>query len=378
MAKRSRALEGLAMNLPMSGTGIDPAFWRGRRVLVTGHTGFIGGWTTAWLHSLGAIVTGYALLPPTTPSFYALSGLGTRVRGIVADIRSADALAGVFADTSPDVVLHFAAQPLVRVGYETPVETFSVNLMGTVNVLDSIRRNGAQAVVVMTSDKVYGSRDDAGAHVEDDRLAGSDPYSGSKCCCELAAVAYGRCYLEGAGIGLATVRAGNVIGGGDWAADRLVPDAVRVFSAGKPLALRRPRAVRSWQHVLDAVSGVLLVAQEAVRRRAPIGAWNIGPETDRAVTVGTLAALMARAWGEGAKVVDQERADFPETEVLTLNASRIQRELGFRCVWSLKEAVEHTVAWYKRALAGEDAWAVTARQIEEHRKSGREMLKPVA
>ncbi len=314
---------------------VEPGFWRGRKVLVTGHTGFIGGWLSAWLHALGAEVTGFALPPPTVPSFHDLTALGRRARSIIGDVRTPAA------------------------------ETFSTNLMGTVNVLDIARRHRLDAVLVMTSDKVYGTNGGASGHAEEDALGAVEPYGGSKACCELAAEAYGHSYFASAQIGLATVRAGNVIGGGDWGEHRLIPDAVRAFSKGDRLRLRRPAAVRPWQHVLDAVSGVLVVAQATARRKGPLGAWNIGP-AGNATTVREMAERFGAEWGGGAAISDDGPADFPEAEFLALDASRARRELAWDSPWGLDEVVRATAAWYKAALRGEEAWGLTMRQIEAY------------
>lgn len=352
------------VSIPAHDTGvIDRDFWRGCRVLVTGHTGFIGGWTCAWLYALGSEVAGIALPPSTNPSFHDLAGLKTRVNGGIADIRSPSALAGVYEAVRPDVVLHLAAQPLVRVGYEQPEATFAVNLMGTVNLLDCVRRHGAKAVVVMTSDKVYGPGDSHMQHREGDRLGAHDPYGGSKACCELAVEAYAQSFLAAAATGVATVRAGNVLGGGDWQTDRLLPDAVRAFSADRPLMLRHPDAVRPWQHVLDAVQALLVVAQEAARRQIFIGPWNVGPPPDRTITVGALAAMAASAWGGGARISEGGTKQYPETGFLAIDGSKARTELGTITPWTLEAIVERTVTWYKSALSGRDAWKLTMEQI---------------
>jgi CDP-glucose 4,6-dehydratase len=286
------------------------------------------------------------------------------MRGTLADIRSIDALALAFDVAAPDIVLHLAAQPLVGLGYEQPAQTFAVNVMGTVNVLELARRLGVEAVIVMTSDKVYAASD--APHVESDQLGANDPYAASKACCEFAAEAYGRAFFDAAKIGLATVRAGNVIGGGDWSDHRLVPDAVRAFAAKEPLRLRHPQAVRPWQHVLDAVAGMLVVAQRAARQQRPIGPWNIGPPPDRVVTVGALAEMVAQAWGDGAAIAQSASPGYPETGILALDPNWARRELGVAPPWTTAEIVNRTVSWYKRALAGEDAWALTHAQIEAY------------
>ena len=345
---------------------IDREFWRGRRVLVTGHSGFIGGWASAWLTALGSDVHGISLPPPTEPSFHALTGLKARIGETFTDIRSAADLARAYAAARPQIVIHLAAQPLVRIGYEQPHDTFATNLMGTVNVLDCVRRFGAEAVVTMTSDKVYGPGDGRSAHREGDPLGAHDPYGGSKACCELAVESYAHSFLSGAALGSATVRAGNVIGGGDWQADRLVPDAGRAFAAGRPLVLRYPEAVRPWQHVLDAVQGILAVGQKAARERSSIGPWNVGPLPGASVPVGDLGAQLAAAWAENVTVSHEGQRSYPETHFLAIDGSRARSELGLASPWTLDTVVSRTVSWYKNALAGRDAWALTMEQIAEY------------
>jgi len=345
---------------------LDREFWHDRRVLVTGHTGFIGGWASAWLCALGSDVSGIALPPPTEPSFHELTGLKSRMSGAIADVRSPSDLAKAYEAAGPDIVLHLAAQPLVRLGYEQPDETFAVNVMGTVNLLDCVRRFGAKAVVVMTSDKVYGPGDGRTMHREGDPLGAHDPYGGSKACCELVVESYVQSFLNAASVGSATVRAGNVLGGGDWQLDRLVPDAVRAFAAGKPLVLRYPDAVRPWQHVLDAVQGLLIVAQAASRRQSFIGPWNIGPPPDRTLPVGKLGDLLAAAWGQGARVTHEGKRTYPETHFLAIEGAKARAELGVVSPWSLDALVQRSVDWYKGALGGQDAWKLTMNQIEAY------------
>jgi len=254
----------------------------------------------------------------------------------------------------------------VRVGYEWPGETFAVNLGGTVNILDCVRGHGAQAIVVMTSDKVYGAGNGHTLHREDSALGAHDPYGASKACCELAVEAYARSFFVPSQIGVATIRAGNVLGGGDWQSDRLLPDAVRAFCAGRALTLRHPQAVRPWQHVLDAVRILLIVAQEAARQRVFIGPWNVGPPLGQAVTVAALADLVATAWGQGAPVVHSEKNEYPETHFLAIDGTRARIELGLRSPWDIATVVDRSVSWYKDALAGKDAWQLTMGQIDAY------------
>jgi CDP-glucose 4,6-dehydratase len=350
--------------LTRSPAALDPAFWRDRRVFLTGHTGFIGGWTAAVLTSFGARVDGYALEAPTNPSFFELTGLAKRVDGVIGDVRHRQALDTAFAAARPDVVLHLAAQPLVSVGYSDPTDTFEVNVLGTVNLLDCVRRRGAGSVVVMTTDKVY--RDSSAENREDESLGARDPYGASKVCCEIASEAYARSFLAPAGVPLSTVRAGNVVGGGDWAADRLVPDAVRAFSHGRPLSLRRPEAARPWQHVLDAVYGLLLVAQTTARGPARPDAWNVGPPAGRTMTVGEVAAVAASAWGNDARVVTDGERTFEEAGILTLSSQRIRREMGFVEPWDLPTIIFRTMRWYRHALGGEDAWTLAEKEIADY------------
>jgi CDP-glucose 4,6-dehydratase len=340
------------------------AFWRKKCVLLTGHTGFIGGWTAAVLQFLGARVIGYAKAPQTTPSLFSLTGLERRVTSTIADLRDAGTLARVMRAERPDIVLHLAAQSLVSKGYAEPHETFEVNVMGTINLLEQVRAQGAGSVVVMTSDKVYlGSGAD---NRENDRLGAVDPYGGSKVCCEVVAEVYAHSFLDKVGIPLATVRAGNVIGGGDWADNRLIPDAIRAFAARRALALRFPTAIRPWQHVLDAVRGLLLVAEHTAAAPSGPRAWNVGPKPGETYAVGEIARLAAAAWGPDARIVHDTRPSFAETEKLVLDSSRIRSELRYAEPWPLAEIVSRTIDWYRAALRGDDAWTLTGAQIDDH------------
>ena len=341
---------------------MEERFWHDRPVFVTGHTGFIGGWLSFWLARLGARVTGYALAPPTEPSFFDCVGLTRDIVSIQADVRDLDRLKAALRQAAPEFVFHLAAQPLVRAAHAAPVETFAVNLMGTVNLLEAMREcETLRGAVIVTTDKVYENRERERGYVEDDRLGGHEAYGASKAAAELAVDAF-RAYFPRAG--LATVRAGNVIGGGDWAADRLVPDAIRAFANDETLVLRRPDAVRPWQHVLDPVRGMLMLAERLAE--APecwSGPWNFGPDERDARSVLSLAAELAQLWGR-ASLHALARADGPpEARLLALSSEKAMARLGWWPRWSLSRALAETVAWYKAQIAREPMRAATERQI---------------
>ncbi len=289
----------------MQTVGIDREFWSGRRVFVTGHTGFIGGWLCAWLDGLGAKTAGYALAPAGEPSFYRAVDLARTVDGHIADIRDRDRLTEAIAGFAPEIVVHLAAQPLVRKAHAEPIETFEVNVMGTANLLEALRETpSARAAVIMTTDKVYRNDERDRGYREDDALGGREPYGCSKACAEHVVNAYRKSYFDGASprLGIATARAGNVIGGGDWSDDRLVPDAVRALAAGRTLEIRNPAAIRPWQHALDPIRGILLLAQRlAGTPERWSGVWNFGPAADDAWPVSRLADAFVRLWGDDAR-----------------------------------------------------------------------------
>jgi len=332
--------------------------YRGRRVFVTGHTGFKGAWLALWLSELGADVTGYALAPPTTPSLFGVLGLGDRLRHVVADVRDRDRLAAEMRAANPSIVFHLAAQALVRHGYDDPHLTYETNVMGTVNVLEAARHgDSVDAVVVVTSDKCYENREGGQAFREGDPLGGRDPYSSSKGCAELVTAAYAASYPSLRG--LASVRAGNVIGGGDWAPDRIIPDCVRSLSVGRPVEVRNPRAVRPWQHVLEPLSGYLWLAAllAAAGGDRYSGAWNFGPcEDDAEKEVRWVVEEFQREWGSGEWVTPPQQDDVPyEAHLLALDASKATRELQWRPVWDARKAVQLTASWYRDyydAIAG--------------------------
>lgn len=334
----------------------SPSFWRDKRVLVTGHTGFKGAWLCHWLMGLGARVSGLALAPGTQPNLYALLELPRRlVHDFHRDIRDGAHWVSTMAEVQPDIVLHLAAQALVREGYRQPVETFSTNVMGTVQVLEAVQHTpSVRAVVVVTTDKVYRNEGESAPFGEADPLGGSDPYSASKACSELVAACYGASFLSAAGVGMATARAGNVIGGGDWAPERLVPDAIRAWSQGSPVLVRHPAAIRPWQHVLEPLAGYLSLAQRLWERpEEGVNAWNFGPPTSDCLSVGDLLSAAARHWGRGAAIDIQADARFQESNVLRLDASKAYRELDSRPRWNTEQAIERSVVWYRKQLAGE-------------------------
>ena len=344
----------------------EGGFWRERRVLVTGHTGFKGAWLCALLLRRGAHVGGIALPPPTTPSLWALAPYAAEVDERIVDVRDAEALATAVAAFRPTTVFHLAAQPLVRRGYAEPVLTYATNVMGTVNLLDALR--GCQSVeeaVVVTSDKVYADAPHPGGYTEDDgRLGGYDPYAGSKAAAELVVETYRSAYFSQPGAArIATARAGNVIGGGDFADDRLLPDAYRAVASGAPLRIRRPDAVRPWQHVLEPLHGYLALAQALATRRAPHRAYNFGP-AERAVSVRVVAERFVRGLGaDPNQAIVVEPTPEHETAVLDVDSTRARAELNWTPRWSTEAAVDASAAWYRDFLAGEPAGALVERDL---------------
>jgi CDP-glucose 4,6-dehydratase len=349
---------------------IDPDFWRGRRVLLTGHTGFKGTWLALWLRSMGADVTGLAAEPAPRGSVYERTRAGEGLAERAVDVRDAPALAAAVAEAAPEVVLHLAAQPLVRRSLREPLATYEINVMGTANLLEAVRAGGGtvEGVVVVTSDKCYENPSPRRrAFSEDDPLGGSDPYSSSKACAELVAAAYRRSFSDAAGDGfsrIATARAGNVIGGGDRAEDRLVPDAVRAVESASPLRVRNPAAVRPWQHVLAPLAGYLLLAQELCRSARVARAWNFGPPADDARPVGWIAARLAELWDGELEWVTDEGPHPHEAAHLALDSSAAEHELGWRSPWDLERGLERTVEWHRLERAGEDMRGRSLEQIE--------------
>ncbi len=367
MAVGQCAVEGLVM-------AVSPQFWQDTPVFLTGHTGFKGGWLALWLHVLGARVHGYALNPSTSPSLFETANVSAALASDVrADLADLDALKSALAAARPRVVFHLAAQPLVRAGYADPVATFTTNVMGTVHVLEAIRAvDSVQAAVIVTTDKVYDNLESMRPYCETDPLGGHDPYSASKGAAEIVTASYRASFFacsDGHPARIATARAGNVIGGGDWAPDRLVPDCLKAFAAGGAVSLRYPGAVRPWQHVLEPLSGYLRLAQALLDTDGArfAGAWNFGPDASGDATVGEVAEAVAGLWGDAAQVDFPHGGQHPhEAGLLRLDITRARNELGWHPRWTLQTALRGTVGWHKSWLLGADMAAVTLAQIEEY------------
>ena len=346
---------------------MNAAFWNGRRVFVTGHTGFKGSWLSQWLELRGARVTGFALAPPTTPSLFAEANVAARMRSIEGDIRDAGALRDALVAADPEVVFHLAAQALVRPSYVDPVGTYATNVMGTVHLLEAVRAcSGVRAVVVVTSDKCYENVEREEPYREGEPLGGKDPYSSSKACAEIVTAAYRRSFFADADTPrIASVRAGNVIGGGDWGKDRLIPDLLRGFSSGTPAPIRNPSATRPWQFVLDPLHGYLQVAEALCDGRDADQAWNFGPPDEGARTAGWIADRMVQLWGDGASWQRDAGAHPPEAFTLKLDSSHARAQLGWQPRVPLETALQWTTEWHRHWLRDPGAAArCTATQIE--------------
>jgi CDP-glucose 4,6-dehydratase len=357
---------------------VDPDFWRGRRVLLTGHTGFKGAWLALWLQRLGARVTGFSLGVPTRPSLYEIARVGEDMDSVEGDVRDFPALAAALAAARAEVVIHMAAQSLVRRSFAEPRTTYEVNVMGTVNLLDAVRSDGSVRVVVnVTSDKCYENREWEWAYREHEPMGGHDPYSSSKGCAELVTDAFRRSFFSGGdSVGgctrVASARAGNVIGGGDWAEDRLIPDLMRAALEGRAVRVRSPDSIRPWQHVLNPLAGYLVLAQSLWSSADFAGAWNFGPGEEDAQPVGWIVRRMAELWPQELAWVEEARQILPrphEARYLKLDSSRARSLLGWRPRWGLGEGLDATVAWYRALGEGEDMAVLTAEQIDAYQRT---------
>jgi len=343
-------------------------FWRGKRVFLTGHTGFKGGWLALWLQELGASVLGFSLKPPSKPSLFETARVSENMQEIIGDIRDLSRVTAAFVEFAPEIVFHLAAQSLVRVSYDDPVGTFSSNVLGTVNVLEAVRQTKvARSVVVVTSDKCYENREWLWGYREGDSLGGHDPYSSSKACAELAVDSYRRAFFcEKDTAGIATARAGNVIGGGDWARDRLIPDLVRSAVSGEILVLRSPKAMRPWQHVLDPLRGYLMLAENLWDNRIRYGGpWNFGPLHSDDRTVEDIVAIAARVWGGGLNWTVHAEGQPRESSMLRLDSSKAA-SAGWRPRLSLERSIEWTMEWYRGWIQHQDLKTLSMEQIRRY------------
>lgn len=344
---------------------VEQAFWASKNVLVTGHTGFKGAWLSAWLVEMGARVTGLSDRVPTSPSLFELCGLARDTRDLRGDVRDMQAVEHAVAESRADVVLHLAAQSLVRPSYADPVTTFATNIMGTVNVLDAVRRSGSVPVtLIVTSDKCYENREWLWGYRENEPKGGHDPYSSSKACAELATDAYRASFFgSGQTSRVASARAGNVIGGGDWSVDRLIPDLMQGALEGRPVHIRRPSAVRPWQHVLDCLSGYLVLAQQLWDDPSLQGGWNFGPDAADQRSVGEVVAMLAARWPVAIEIAPGGAEDPHEAGLLALDSTLARQRLGWRPRWSTQQALDRVVEWYAVYRDGGDIREATMAQV---------------
>lgn len=348
---------------------INPDFWRGKRVFLTGHTGFKGSWLSLWLQSLGAQVHGLALAPPTTPNLFTVAQVANGMASsTIGDIRDLATVQQAMQACQPDIVIHMAAQPLVRLSYAEPVETYATNVMGTVHVLESARHcPSVKAIVVVTTDKCYDNKEWLWGYREDEPMGGHDPYSNSKGCAELVTSAYRRSFFQEKGIALASARAGNVIGGGDWAADRLVPDILRAFEQNQPVVIRNPHATRPWQHVLEPLSGYLSLAEHLYTQGQTFAeGWNFGPKDDDARPVQWIVEHMVNHWGNGASWQQDGGVHPHEANYLKLDISKAKARLGWQPRWDLAHSLGQIIEWHQALITQKNMHTITLNQITDY------------
>ena len=345
-------------------------FWKGKRVLLTGHTGFKGSWLSLWLQRLGAEIVGYALESPTEPSLYRVAEVERGLSSITADIRDMECLQRAFDAHNPEIVIHMAAQSLVRDSYADPVGTYRTNVMGTVNFLESARKTASvKGILIITSDKCYENKEWVWGYRENEAMGGYDPYSSSKGCAELVTSAYRRSFMQDAGIAVATARAGNVIGGGDWAKDRIVPDAISAFIENNPLIIRNPKAIRPWQHVLEPLSGYLMLCQQLINHPEDYaGGWNFGPNDEDARPVSILADILVKFWGNNAQWKLDDGANPHEAQYLKLDCTRAKTLLKWKSIWGFNRTIDETVKWYESWHSKKDMHKFTLQQIEAYQQ----------
>ena len=350
---------------------VNPDFWHGKRVFLTGHTGFKGGWLSLWLQSLGAELGGLALAPPTEPNLFNVARIGDGMSSTLGDIRDLNTVVCAMTTFKPDIVIHMAAQPLVRLSYSEPVETYATNVMGTVHVLEAARRcPSVRCMVNVTTDKCYENREWEWGYRENEPMGGYDPYSNSKGCSELVTSAYRRSFFQKAGVALASARAGNVIGGGDWAVDRLVPDILRAFERNAPVVIRNPNSTRPWQHVLEPLSGYLTLAEKLWSDGSAFAeSWNFGPHDDDAQPVLWIVERMARAWGQGAGWQLDPGEHPHEAHYLKLDISKAKHRLSWRPRWNLETALTHITQWHRSWITQQDMHEVCLAQIQHYTNS---------
>jgi CDP-glucose 4,6-dehydratase len=352
---------------------IDKNFWKDKRVFITGHTGFKGSWLCLWLHLLGSNITGYALDPPTKPSLFEICKVKNFIKSIIGDIRHSKSLNNAILETAPDIVIHMAAQPLVRESYRKPMETYEVNVMGTVNLFEAARNcKGIKAVINVTSDKCYENREWLWGYRETDPLGGYDPYSNSKACSELISSAYRNSFFNPEdynihGTGIASARSGNVIGGGDWAADRLIPDCIRALLAGEKIIVRNPEPIRPWQHVVEPLSGYLMLAQKLYENGPGYSeAWNFGPDDSDAQPVEWIVKKICKKWGQNATYKIDKGKHPHEAHYLKLDCSKAKALLGWHPRWNLEKAIDRVIEWTQAYQENSNIRKVCLKQIEEY------------